>query len=139
MHLHPIINDTNGRCWCGPGAIAAITGLPLSQVKEAIYAMRGQRRVTRMTEYEVRDTLLHMGYRPSPPQKFPSDDRPSLARWLRERLPHQLKPVYLVNLTGHFMVAKGRKIVDNSTLTPVWIGDAPYRRAKVVSIRRINR
>lgn len=136
--LHPILNDTRGHVWCGPGAIAAITGKPLSQVKEAIYGVRGKRSpIMGMSEIEVAHTLRALGLRPAPARKYSKDERPTLARWLRERYKFQMGKTYLVNITDHFVVIRGRKFIDNQTLEPVFIRSAPKRRARVKSVRAV--
>ncbi len=65
-----------------------------------------------------------------PPRSWAKGERPTLARWLRERYPFQMDRIYLVNITGHFVVVRGRKFVDNKTMEPVFIRQAPGRRSR---------
>jgi hypothetical protein len=63
---------------------------------------------------------------------------PTLAAWLRTR--EDKAAVYVVNVTGHYVLVAGRKFVDTSTRGEwVNIGDAPHRRTRVENVWRVSR
>ncbi len=128
MRLHTIKGDGR-RVMCGPGAISAITGKDVADVKAMVYKVKGVRYVCRMSNGHMISTLLRFGYRIRSRAEF--NPKPTLARWLKSRAPGKLNSVYLVRLRGHFMVVKGRKAIDNMTVDPVFIRQAPNRRARV--------
>ena len=62
MILNAVRNDQKGRVMCGPAAISAVTGKPVSCVKEFIYRVKGKRYVCSMSVNQVADTLKLMGH-----------------------------------------------------------------------------
>jgi hypothetical protein len=63
---------------------------------------------------------------------------PTLAAWLRTR--EDKAAVYVVNVTGHYVLVAGRKFVDTGTRGEwVNIGDAPHRRSRVENVWRVSR
>lgn len=118
---------------CGPAAIAAITGKPVSEVKERVYSVKGKRYICGMSPALVRKTLATFGY--SSELSF-TPDKPTFAAWLASR--DNPEELCLVELTGHFVVVQGQMVVDNHTKRPVAVKDAPWRRKRVKAVCRIS-
>jgi hypothetical protein len=63
---------------------------------------------------------------------------PSLASWLRQR--PDRAGVYVVNVTGHYVLIAGRKFVDTGTRGEwVSIAKAPHRRTRVENVWQVSR
>ena len=141
MKLNAVQNDQKGRVMCGTAAISAVTGNPVSCVKEFIYRVKGRRYVCSMSVKQVVDTLRLMGYSADVKAinvlKGNALKAPTFARWLRER--ENVNEVYVLLLTDHFVAVNGRKMVDNHTMEPVFIGKAPWRRKRVRWTIRIQK
>ncbi len=139
MKLHSIQGDGRN-LKCGPTAIAVITGKPISEVKEAIYKVKGVRYVGNMNNRLVYWTLRDLGYAMIPhPYPFTKTDGLTFAAWLRNRNAEEINSLFLVQLTRHYVVVKGRKMIDNHTKEPVFIRQAPHRRKRVQRVFEITR
>ena len=134
MTLHAVINDTPRRVYCGPAAIAAVSGRCLSTVKEAIYATRGRYAIRGMTTTQLINALGHLGY---PPGQIldrshkPAKDRLTLARYVSRR---EQDGRELIVLTSHCCAIESEWYVDNATLSPASLRRAPNRRGRVKTV-----
>lgn len=135
MDLHPVPAGPRERVWCGPAAVCIITGCSLQEAKEGYYVVRGVRRVARVHLSETREVLRRKGYLLVP--EYQSHAGRTFAAWLREREPEDVNDLHLVRLTGHYVVVKGRRMVDNHTRVPVFIRRAPHRRRRVRDVFRV--
>lgn len=140
-----LIRTPHSNHFCGPAALALITGRPVDEVVAAVKAYRRRvapgkgLRVKGMSNPELLSVLADFGIESI---RMPTMDddyrlrglRPTLARWLREnklaRLRHANWP-FLVNITGHYIVVFGRKIYDNAHPEGVWLRQYHRRRARV--------
>ena len=135
MKLH----DIEGRnTYCGPAAIAAIAGITTDEAADLIASRREHdsyykwwNPVRRCGTKEVTDVLqcdLDFWVR------FVTADarRPiTLKRFLDGRKPDDLKTVYLVNVTGHFVVIRGSILADNCHRRGELIEDVGRLRRRV--------
>lgn len=144
MKLNSVVRRTTaGRHWCGPAALSAITGISYDRIRRELADLMGKRSVTGTPIWAALLLLRKHGikaYNESWVIKADQKERgnrPTLARWLRIR--PDRKALYLVHLTGHLVVVKGNKFVDNHTMTPVWLKDSPHRRKRVMCAWRIER
>jgi hypothetical protein len=144
MPLYPVKYDTDHRVYCGPAALASITGKPVSTVLAAVLTLRKGRTVTPswvrttkklpkapvvgMTNWEAVATLKKLGWRVIERQAF-GRDRPTLAAFAGKLLPG----VWLVGVTDHFVAVSGRTFCDTKSRQPVPLRDAPQRR-KLVNV-----
>lgn len=160
MPIKACFNDTGSRAYCGPVVIGAVTGKPISKVRDAIRASRKERghnihdavyRLRPITVTCNRDLggalnklgywmSLHDGYR------GPTKSRPTLAAWLRKRTPEDRKATFIIAIGvsgdsgGHWVAVSGKKFVDTFTKgLPVWISDAPHRRARVATVYKVHK
>lgn len=108
----PVFDMPAGRtAWCGPAAIAILTGVPHSRIIDMVRRGRGKgwraKPIKGMYAHEVIRVLRRLGCKieqsevyESTVTKFADDVRHAGA--------------YLVNVTGHFMVACAGILADNS-------------------------
>lgn len=110
MSFFKPVMDSRPTAYCGPSAIAILTGVPLSRIEKMLKRCRkgwGGRPVKSTYRWEVVKVLKRLGCKveelknpESTICKFADDVRHAGA--------------YLVNVTGHFMVSCGGIIADNS-------------------------
>lgn len=130
-HLPP--KRAKGRWFCGPHAIAVITGARFERVRAAINEYRGRAKhigVCGMYSYEVEAALNTLGFgmnRTTGP-RFALEGI-NLKKWLTR--PRIEGTVYLVELTSHYVVVTDDWLIDNHTKGRVDIHYAPHLRAKV--------
>ena len=134
--------DTSGRprqVYCGPYAIAALTGLSIAFVEDQINFRREKKFGSSVRWTNGHD--LHFVGRQAHLQMGEFEKilgAKTFARWLRERTPEQVKSKYLVLVTGHWVAVEGRKMIDNITRTPTFIRKAPHRRKKVQVVIKVG-
>lgn len=128
--------------FCGPTAIASITGRTVAEVEQAIVAHRaehGQPRrdqkrgavVRTMWSNEVAPVVERLGWRVAEEQR---GEFRTFAQWQRER---GAGP-YLVLITRHFVAVSGEQFVDTRNREPIPLAKAPYRRKRVKFIYRLE-
>jgi hypothetical protein len=136
------LNGFDGAQWCGPTAIAAITGIAPEEVERAILSyrathkppkasrnMRGQL-VRTLWWHEVEPVLRLLGWRAV--ETEPHYRLRTFASWLRGRTGDQ-KP-YLVLVTGHFVAVQAGWFVDTRFRQPIELKrllKKPYARSRV--------
>lgn len=164
--MKTFINDVGTAAYCGPTVVGAITGKPLSVVRDTIRASNeaiGHR--TRTPEgkllpikgtstSEITRAFHRLGYRMTKASNAVGS--PTLAAWLRKRTPEQRKQTFVIVLGkrkpqwgrygagawagGHFVAVSGKKLVDTFTKGEwVWLKDAPHRRKRVSEVFVVER
>lgn len=135
--------DTSNRprkVYCGPYAVAALTGLSLEYIERKINHRRGKKHnssVRWVNGHDLHYVCIMANIRAGDVE-LRLDEKKTFARWLRERTPEQVKAKYLVLVTGHWVAVEGRKMIDNWTRTPTFIRKAPHRRKRVQVVIRID-
>jgi hypothetical protein len=119
--------------WCGPAAIALLTGLTSDQAARAARIATGHRRVIGLTGEEAIVTLIRLGFRCDVLESFELEYLPTLKRWWADtfRLPDSPLLLFLVN-EPHFAVVKGAEYGDNATG-----GLVPFSDYRIVKRRRV--
>jgi len=125
--------------YCGPAALCAITHNPYEDVRTAINQYRGRKLTTGvlgLSSVELRGAMRILDVNHSQ-TKYPMDNPktgrpPTLAAFLKNRKDDEMTRPLVIQLTGHYVVVKGRKFIDNHTIEPVFIRKAPHRRRRVV-------
>ncbi|WP_296083077.1 hypothetical protein [uncultured Agrobacterium sp.] len=136
--LRDVVNDTKSRPFCGPMAVAAITGEPISRVRDAfrlvrhgegwIHCKRAPAIMGTLT-YEVERVLSIFGYVGS---WRVVDDQPTLAAWLEARAGVERTHPLVVQVTGHWIALSGWEFCDTrSRGRVVDAEEAPGRRKRV--------
>lgn len=133
MKLHiPTKRPGKKRWYCGPFAIAAITGCSFNQARE--WANKAKLRdnpnqgVCAMTDNQVRDALCMAGFT-SIIAYWPRGDRPTFRDFLK--LPRAEGSILLVSLTDHFVTIQDSQFIDNHTEHKVHVNYAPWQRKRV--------
>lgn len=139
LTLHFVENDTKAKAFCGPTAIAAVTGKSISIIRDACrmaphdsnWPARFLRapNVRGITNRELETVLNTLGYIG---RWVEAPGRPTLAAWLDNRNAEQRGNPCIVNVTGHYVAVGGYMFVDTFTKGQVVeIDEAPRRRKRV--------
>jgi len=143
--LHTPPARERGKTWyCGPFAFAAITGNSFVESRARLNRARLNRANDRPENRGIRGcsdwtltcALNSSGYHPSLFYRTPSGgvDRKNLNQWLKT-LSRDDDSIYLVLLTGHWIVVKGRSVmIDNHTSRPVPVFMGPWQRKTVKKV-----
>jgi hypothetical protein len=144
VKLHAINDDLKTTLWCGPAALAAISGKPASHCVLAIrhslnpaYYHKPVKGVSntiliRAAEklgFSMTKCFEQINYAKGLILKF--NQLPTLARFCREHRELLRRETILINITGHYVVVSGRSFIDNHTGKPVSLASAPHRRCRV--------
>ena len=127
--------------YCGPAALALITGQPVSNATSAIRFITGQSAVRGVTQRDLLRSISMFGKLPVVvPKNYVRDTNPTLAYVLRSAGLRDRRPdtVFLITLTGHFIVLKGRKIYDNHNPEGVFLRKYQHRRKRVKAVFQIQ-
>src|ERR1700675_4110597 len=143
--------------FCGPAALSLITHKHVDNCVKTIHSLYrndfltgGRRRNVRgVSRYEMLQALGKLGYKATVlpigpggslpyelrnlPKTCMSKNGPTLVsfrRWLRKN-GTDAKTIYLLNVTGHWMVMKGIKMFDNANPEGVTFGKYTKRRRRV--------
>lgn len=143
--LRDAVNDTKSRAFCGPTVVAAITGEPVSRVRDAFRFVRygsawtSRRRsppIMGTYTYEIQRVLRLFGYVGA---WHKVGGRPTLAAYLNERTGLQRTHPCVVLVTGHYVAVSGWLFCDTFSEGQVVDADtAPGRRKRVKQVFVIN-
>jgi hypothetical protein len=133
--------DRTGNRYCGPLVIAAVLGVSTAEAAAEVRRHTGGYAVRGLSPGRLLATLAGNGKRiieHHVPRSFVKVfgrqmcKGPTLAAWLRSRTPEQMKQPFIIFVTGHYVLVKGRKFVDTFTKGEwVFIRSAPHRRCRV--------
>ncbi|MBB3612993.1 hypothetical protein [Rhizobium sp. BK602] len=145
-YLHDVVNDTKSRAFCGPMAVAAITGEPISRVRDGYRFVRHGAgwtswsrapAIMRTTTLETEQVLRLFGY-VGAWHKVPG--RPTLAAYLEERTGLQRTHPTIVRVHGHVVAVSGWLFCDTFSGGEVVDADkAPGRRKRVKDVFVVTR
>lgn len=136
--------------FCGPAALSALTGQPVEAVTEVLRQVTGKTAIKGVSWSAMERAIPLLGYQlsyvPLGMYALRGDiigwQRLTLAKWLKlpvattfrtcgPRLPHE---TFLVCITDHYLVVRGRKIVDNCNMDGVFLRKYRRRRATVCRV-----
>lgn len=132
--------------FCGPAALSLITGKHVDKCVQEVHHYRRnwspERRhtVRGMSNWEMTWTLGRLGFQQSKlclPKQNPT--LVAFMRWLKRQERWSAKKVYLINVTGHYVVMKGIKLFDNRNPEGVFFGKYNHRRWRVKHVWEIRR
>jgi hypothetical protein len=143
--LHAVTHraDLGHNRYCGPAAVSIITGRTAECAVRWMLVARGYEPGERnggikgSWATEVGRALHALGYKLDAGEDW-LRDRPTLARWLRDRTPAQRARTYLVSAGHHFLVVRGNKIACSLTGAPVNLRAYPHRRYRVRHYYRVT-
>jgi hypothetical protein len=124
--LYAAPNPAGRHTYCGPTAIAALTGRAVEDVEAHVMAYRAEHgtpkrcRVPKglyVKAMELRECAALLRLLGRPCETVFCSDRPTFARWRRTRA--QKGARYLVLVTGHFVAMAEGYMVDTAQRTPV--------------------
>lgn len=128
MRLHPLPGDD--RFFCGPSAIAAITGLhPKKEIRAVVNQIRyrpSHQGVCYMQTQEVSDALRVLGVNCANPQKHP--DKLTLQDFMKR---HPAMTA-VVEVAGHFIAISNGQALDSLSriARPIAFFDGRRKRVK---------
>lgn len=128
--LHPIVKDIKNVVWCGPGALATISGRPVSEVMHVVRKVTGQaspkgvryshlERSARLLGYALEEIPIHWG------------KLSTMARWTADNRSTLQSNAVVLCLSNHYVTVSGRTFNDNASVVPIPLKKAPYRRSRV--------
>ena len=115
------------RHWCGPSALAIITGRTLNYCHNKLARIKGiePRYLKGVYNRQMRLALAEMGYEienvniPLRAGKR-TMHMPTLKQYImNEQTTADMRSVLLINVTNHYVVAQGGKIADNHCPDPI--------------------
>ncbi len=126
--------------FCGPAAIMTITGKDHLQVCRALNRTMLRNRDARVRgvyNWCIVRTLERMGLKITAVGIL---SKPTLWNWvMNHRTPKDKRALFLVSVTGHYVVINGFQMNDNHTKKPVMIDDMPWKKKRVRNVWRINK
>jgi hypothetical protein len=137
--------------FCGPAALSLITGKHVDKCVKEVRDFRNdrhgfqRRNVRGMWNAEIVRVLDRMGFVSERKYPFEYDTLkldPTLVafmRWLKKRGQWSAKKVYLINVTGHYLVMKGIKLFDNRHPEGVFFGKYDHRRRRVKYVWEVTK
>lgn len=140
--LYEVVNVGDQKAWCGPTVVAAITGLTIPAVKARIKKARGHNGpVMGTSSGELAAVLRGAGYNMNLSNRFrKDDDMPTLAQWLKGYRVSGDDTIYIINVSHHWVVVKGRWFCDTYTKgIPVRASKAPHRRKRVKEVYAVRK
>lgn len=139
--LHPVLLHLWPEVYCGPTAIAAVTGLPMAEVLRAAhrYMKRPLRRpIVGMQDVQITGTLALLGFRVEIEQWYNDDGgKPTFTEYVRS-MPVNQGPA-IVRFTEHVAAITYDEYVCTYTkgmLVP--IAQAPKPRSRVHCIMKVE-
>lgn len=124
--LHPAIGGSRGNRYCGPGALAILTGLDTQATAAAIRKASGKPAVRAVHHVDLVTAGIALGLRLA--RQHMDDSTGTLRAWAARQEPGR----YLVNVTGHYVVVRVNllrevEVADNQSVYPLPL--ARFKRA----------
>lgn len=143
--LYSIADNWRVGQYCGPSAIAALTGIPIAAVEDAVLAHRAElgirfgksrktphARVYGMSRNELAPVIERLGWRAThlfkPAYKHECRALTRLAYTFPKDVP------LLVIVTGHAIAVRGSYFVDTRFREPRRLAFCPYMRKRVTNV-----
>lgn len=139
MNEIKILRNHTSNHFCGPAAIAALTGVHVDDAARVLRNVSGKRAIMGIDARHMLAALKKLGHEPHTLLPVTTGKRPTLtqalAGVLRDRKPDE---AFLVTITDHYVVIKGRRLWDNKHPEGIWLGECPYRRKRVRAIWAVS-
>jgi len=164
--LRAVKNDVTTKLWCGPAAISAVTGEPVSKIMGILRDLSGRRTIKGVGYRLLQRTLAQLGWEAVTIHRFDRrrtepkverisasitvtsgagvefvepKKRPTLARYCREHRADFQEHACIIGVTGHYVAVYGRRFCDNHTNEPVFLRKSPHRRTRVEQVFQIRK
>lgn len=139
MQLHVPAKREKGRWYCGPFALAAITGMSFEEVRAAINIQKGRSNLNQgilgTSNAQMVNALGDAGYKVIKVFNR-ADDKLTFSQW-QKQWGIDASKVYLIELTGHWVTVQGGYFIDNHTQHKVHLAYAPWKRKRVKTVYQI--
>jgi hypothetical protein len=138
--IFPFINDTGRTAYCGPAAIALLTGIPLSRAEHMVrrcrrggYRDSNGRKIPIRGTYisEIRKVLKRLGCKIER-HKFVGM---TVAKFVEDT---RHAGTFLIGSSGHLMTCSNGKFADNWRPEPIEPGDVPKARRVITKAYKIT-
>lgn len=140
--LHTPNYDVRTRAFCGPTAMSAVTGQPISLIRDVLRSFRGTksnghaRAIMGVGNKELLAAMSMLGWRVID-ESGDTDNRDNpmdvyrLGNFLDD---HQDRGPYIVCVTGHYYAVGGGEICDTHLMLPLPVGR--FRRGRQRWVKR---
>lgn len=127
--LYTPIYRGNAREYCGPTAMAAVTGEPLAVIRDAIREVRGKRAadgdwmpITGLSNSELVNAMIRLGWLPvekvETDNNYSRHDKFTFGNFLQV---HGYTGPFIVNVTNHYIAVSNGEVCDTHTRIPIEI------------------
>ena len=140
---HAPARSTTSFCsWCGPYALAAVARIDYDAAYETCLQVTGQSVVKGLTVYHLLKGMAALGVQytrlPTYEIRKPAEPRRlgepmTLTQWYKQRPDKQA--TYVVNVTGHYVVVRGTRVIDNQQ--PKWQPFADRKKHKRSLVKNV--
>lgn len=121
--------------WCGPTALALITGRTLIHCQRTLAKFEGkdQRYLRGVSNSSMLAALRSWGYHVEPVKIPWSRHHPTLRQYIEEQMPTlQWRQVMLWNVTDHYVVSLSGEVCDNHATKPTPVAKHRWSRKRIV-------
>ncbi|HKV44611.1 MAG TPA: hypothetical protein VJT32_08060 [bacterium] len=131
-------NKSSNR-FCGPAALAAITGIHVDDAAYTLRKVSGKRFIKGIGTRHMLAAIERLGHRAQPMKLGLTYGYPTLTQALAGVLKGRPSDArYLVLITGHYVTIQGRRLVDNKHPEGIALTACPYRRKRVKGVWQIE-
>ncbi len=146
---HEILHNAKSKLWCGPAAVAAVTGASTTDIHKLIkkYRKNPHTKITGTMLYEVEYAFEKLGYDMNMAYLYGEDSRPTLSQWLKKTKRERVRDVaYLVGLAGpeggpggHWVIIMNARYICSVSEDWKPLGKAMFRGRKIDGIFAITK
>lgn len=130
--LHPIKHDNRSALWCGPAAMAAITGHPTSLIHGMLRNASGRKAITFAYDSDVTGAMRSLGYEVEHFEEY-NGERMSVCEFSRHKAELLRDHALLVQVHGHYVVLYRDLFIDSQHPKPIPPGESAYADTKVAA------
>lgn len=138
MNRLKVVREQGDNSYCGPASLSIITGQPVSEITRILREVTGRTQIKGCYNSWLDFALRKLDYVMVPLPTLGKSDKPTVAKWLKEHKDRPADTTYLLNVTNHYIVIRGRKIADNHNPNGVFLRQYGHRRKRVVRAWRIS-
>lgn len=139
MNIQSVNRKPNGNRYCGPAVISALTKLDTDEAARLIRSVGKRASIKGTTSFEIIRSLELCGITVAETERFPRNDRPTLAQWLKtHKTQRTAGRVFLIDAGNHWQLVSGRRFVCGITNEVVSVThDKVRRRSRVACVREL--
>jgi len=132
--LHNALEPAGGKHnrYCGPAAIAAITGMTTGEAAAEARAVTGKPSIRGMYSFDLLHVLLRNGFSSKGTESYRRGKGPTLKRWLADH--YDGTALCVVRTTTHFWAMSNGEFVDTYFRMPSPLDKVHSPRARVMDV-----